>query len=69
MRFPPRYRGVFARPANTTPGTDAASTALSQSARDMLARRLPPDAASRLIGIVERMAAAAAAETHDPPGE
>jgi len=60
LRFPPRYSGVFARAAKTAAGTDAASAALSQAARDMLARRLPADVAARLIGIAERMAAAAA---------
>jgi hypothetical protein len=69
LPFPPRYRGVFARPCDPEPGDGARIASLSQAARDMLARQLPPDAATRLIGIVERMAAAAAARADDPAGE
>ncbi len=63
--FPPRYRGVFARTADVGQDHDAGQLALSPRAKDMLARRLAPDAASRLIGIIERMAAAASAQAPD----
>lgn len=66
IRFPPRYRGVFARETDAGQVRDPGRATLSPAAREMLARRLTPDAADRLIGIIERMAAAVAAE--DPAG-
>jgi hypothetical protein len=66
IRFPPRYRGVFARETDAGHARDVGRATLSPAAKDILARRLTPDAASRLIGIIERMAAAVADE--DPAG-
>jgi hypothetical protein len=57
--FPPRYRGAFDRDFAVR-HADAPGSTLSQPARDMLELRLGPQAASRLIDCVERMAAAAA---------
>ena len=61
--FPPRYSGAFEREQHHEGGT--AEITLSPQARSMLSRRFGSAAAGDLIGIVERMAAAAAAE---PPG-
>ena len=58
-RFPPRYRGAFARDVAVSREHASGRGALSQSARDMLERKLGPQAASRLIDCAERMAAAA----------
>ena len=67
LPFPPRYRGVFSRTADSEPARGTTRSALSPAARALLGRTLPPDVATRLIGIVERMAAAA--EVRDTPAE
>ncbi len=59
MTFPPPYGGAFdtIRAAGADP--EIAHRRFSQEARTILARRCDPDVASRLVGIIERMAAAA----------
>jgi hypothetical protein len=61
-QFPPRYRGAFERDRQIGTEREPGHDALSQAARDMLERKLGPDAASRMITVVERMAAAAAGD-------
>lgn len=59
IRFPPRYRGVFERDQHHS-RAGAGQISLGPEARVFIARRFGP-AASDLVTIVERMAAAAAA--------
>ncbi|HEX9526811.1 MAG TPA: hypothetical protein VF951_04880, partial [Streptosporangiaceae bacterium] len=66
MRFPvTQYRGVFERDLAISHELGAGRRVLSHAARDMLERELGPEAASRLIGCVERMAATAANTQYD----
>jgi hypothetical protein len=58
LQFPARYHGAFERDQHHEQG-DTGRTALGPEARSMLTRRFGP-AASDLVSIVERMAAAAA---------
>jgi hypothetical protein len=63
LQFPPRYRGAFERDQHhehdDTGRTALGHEALGHEARSMLTRRFGP-AASDLVSILERMAAAAA---------
>ena len=59
VQFPQRYRGAFERDRHHQAG-DTSRTALGPEARSVLTRRFGP-AASDLVTILERMAAAAEA--------